>query len=482
VRAARRAAGLPRRTVALAGRHRLFTALLVIGAVVRALASWAYRPALFFFGDSYSYLSNAIGLHPNQVRPIGYPLLLHLSLLTGNLMAAPAVQHVLGLATGVIVYALLRRLGAGPVVASLAAAPVLLDAYLIDVEQHLLAEPLFIFLLTAGLALLVWRSRPSPAVCLLAGGLLSASALTRTVGMVVIAPVLLYCVLRWFGIVRTALVTAGFVLPLVLYAVWFHSTWNTYSVTEHDGYFLYGRVSTFANCSSWTSPPSDISLCFRGPPAQRPNPNYYVWTEWRVPGPRYYHLNAELRSFSLTAIENQPFAYAGTILGDLAHYAEPGHWTNRFDTNINTWRFPRAIPEPHRVQMQRWAARYGTQMAADRHVAGWLRSYQRFVFVQGPMLAAAFLAGLAAALVGCAAGRRLRAESLLFALVGLALPMTAAATTMFDYRYALPSIPPLCLAAGTAAIVAASRLRAWRTAREPEVAAPEPVALPEGVS
>ena len=476
------AARIPRRILALAGHHRLFTSLLAAGAVVRALASWSYRPALFFFGDSYSYLSNAIGLRPNQVRPIGYPLGLHVVLWSGNLMAAPAVQHLLGLATAILVYGLLRRLGAGSVVASLAAAPVLLDAYLIDVEQHLLAEPLFIFLFTAGLAVLVWRSRPSPALCLLAGGLVSAAALTRTVGMVLIAPVLLYCILRWFGLLRTALVTLGFALPLVLYAVWFHSTWGTYTVTEHDGYFLYGRVSTFANCSTWPTPPSNVSLCFNQPPAQRPNPNYYVWAEWRTPGPRYYHLNAELRSFSLEAIANQPFAYAGTILGDLVHYSEPGHSTNRFDTGINTWRFPRGIPVAHRLQMERWAGRYGTQMAVDHRTAGWLREYQRFVFVQGPMLAAAFLAGLIAALVGCAAGRRLRAEALLFALVGLALPATAAATTMFDYRYALPSIPALSLAAGTAAIVAESRLRQWRTAHRPDAAIPEPVAVPEGVS
>jgi hypothetical protein len=79
------------------------------------------------------------------------------------------------------------------------------------------------------------------------------------------------------------------------------------------------------------------------------------------------------------------------------------------------------------------------------------------------MLAAALLAGLAAALVGRPASdgqRRLRAESLLFALVGLTPLIAAAATTVFEYRYVLPTIPPLCLAAGTAGIVARSR---WTT-------------------
>ena len=121
-------------------------------------------------------------------------------------------------------------------------------------------------LVMGGLALLVWRSRPSPAACAAAGALLGAAALTRTVGMVLLLPALLYVVVRWVGALRIVLLTLGFAVPILGYAAAFDATWGQFSVTKHDGYFLYGRVSTFANCSNWNVPPAQRGLCFHGPP------------------------------------------------------------------------------------------------------------------------------------------------------------------------------------------------------------------------
>jgi hypothetical protein len=458
---------VPRRVVSLAHRHRLFSALLAVGLVLRVMAWLAYRPVLFFYGDSYSYLSNSQGLRPNPIRPIGYPLLLHVLLWSRTLATVPAVQHLFGLATAVLGYALLRRLGAGAVVASLCAAPLLLDGYLLNIEQYLLAETMFMLLVMGGLALLAWHQRPSAPACAAAGGLLGAAALTRTVGMVLIVPVLLYVLLRWFGLLRIAMVTLGFALPLIAYALWFGATWGQVGVTKHDGYFLYGRVSTFADCSAWRVPADQRFLCFGPPPAQRPNPNHYVWAEWSAPPYRShpFALDGKLRRFALEAIRHQPLAYASTILADLVHYASPGHTTDLWDTPLTHWRFQTTDHTRNIRLTRRVVQKYGGSQQLNRPLAELLRGYQAVVFVQGPMLAAALLAGLAAALVGRSVshGRRLRAESLLFALVGVAMPATAAATTMFDYRYVLPAIPPLCLAAGTAVTVARSRLAERRT-------------------
>ena len=158
-------------------------ALLAAAAALRVVVQVAYRPALFFYGDSFAYLANASRLRPESIRPAGYPAFLRVVLWIHDLAAVPAVQHLLGLATGVLVYALVRRLGIGPVGACIAAAPVLFDAYQLDIEQHILSEALFTLLVAAALAVLLWRSRPSFAACAGAGALLAAAALTRSVGL-----------------------------------------------------------------------------------------------------------------------------------------------------------------------------------------------------------------------------------------------------------------------------------------------------------
>ena len=470
MRVRERARGVCAAAVSLVRRHRLFASLAVLSALIRALVWAAYQPGFFFFGDSFTYLGNSVGLKPNPIRPIGYPLFLHVLLLGHDIAVVTAVQQLCGIVTAAICYALLRRFGAGPVLASVAAAPVLFDGYLIDIAQYVVAESLFMLLVMGGLALLVWRSRPSPAACAAAGALLGTAALTRTVGMVLLLPALLYVVVRWVGALRIVLLTVGFAVPILGYAAAFDATWGQFSVTKHDGYFLYGRVSTFANCSNWNVPAAQRGLCFQGPPGQRHNPNFYVWHEWS--GAAYHRhpfgLDSRLRSFSVAAIEHEPVAYASTILGDLAHYASFGHWTNRFDTPFTHWRFPTTLDGPHLAATERSIARHGGTLALDRALVGPLRDYQRVIFLPGTVMAAILLATVAAAIVGRRPpARRLRGEAMLFGFAALLLPMTAAATTMFDYRYVLPAIPLLCVAAGITGLVAADRLGARTEARLP---------------
>src|SRR6185437_3238427 len=158
-----RPAALARSLAGLIGRHRLFSALLVAAAALRVVVQISYRPALLFYGDSIAYLANAAHLDPESIRPAGYPAFLRAVLAVHDLAVVPAVQHVFGLVTGGLVYALIRRLGGGPVAGSIAAAPVLFDAYDLNLEQHVLSEPLFTLLVVTALVVLLWRSRPSPA-------------------------------------------------------------------------------------------------------------------------------------------------------------------------------------------------------------------------------------------------------------------------------------------------------------------------------
>ena len=86
------------------GRHWLISALLLAGLVLRLLSLIAYRPALLYI-DTLKYLYNA---WPGT-DPLGYKGVLKAILLVGNLETVAAIQHLVGLAMGVAIYALLPR-------------------------------------------------------------------------------------------------------------------------------------------------------------------------------------------------------------------------------------------------------------------------------------------------------------------------------------------------------------------------------------
>jgi hypothetical protein len=475
----RRPVALANAAARLVAGHRLFAGLLAAAAAVRIVAQVAYRPALFFYGDSFAYLANAAQLRPEAIRPAGYPAFLRLVLVIHDLAVVPAVQHLLGLLTGTLVYALVRRLGIGAVGASIAAAPVLFDAYQLNIEQHILSESLFTAVVAAALAVLLWRSRPSFAACAGAGVLLAAAALTRSVGVPLIAPALVFAIVRG-GPMRTLVLLVAFALPLAGYATWYSTvTHGSFALTDHDGYFLYGRVADFASCDGMQlSRANRRVLCDPRPPAERPNPNYYVWHKWarmryagfpRLPGRR----NAVLEAFAIGVIHHQPVAYARTVLHDMEHYAAFGRSTGRHDEPVSEWQFSAGRRQTARQvarlrsEVQTWGGSVGGSLRLQRA----LGDYQRVVYTPGPLLLLAVILALAGAALRPAVGaaRRVRAEMLTLAAAGVLIPLTAAMTSMFDYRYLLPALPLLPAAGVLGVSVLAARVRALRPAQ------PDPV-------
>jgi Dolichyl-phosphate-mannose-protein mannosyltransferase len=150
----------------------------------------ACRPALTFV-DSWAYIDAAYSKFPFAIfpeRPSGYPFLLHLLELPGrSLIAITSVEHLAGLATGVLVYALLLRLGIQHGVAALEAALVLLDGYAITLEQQILSEAFLTLCLTASVYLLVGKGRGPPSLAA-SGALLAVAATIRPSGLLAIRP------------------------------------------------------------------------------------------------------------------------------------------------------------------------------------------------------------------------------------------------------------------------------------------------------
>ena len=71
----------------------------------------AFRPIMWFGGDSASYLATGLRLVPDPSRVGGYAVALWVLRPLHSFAAVAAVQHVMGLAIGVLSYLLARRYG-----------------------------------------------------------------------------------------------------------------------------------------------------------------------------------------------------------------------------------------------------------------------------------------------------------------------------------------------------------------------------------
>src|SRR5882724_9926914 len=137
-------------------RNRLFNAALAAGLALRVVTMLGFPPAIWFAGDSITYVNTAITHKPSISRESGYSLLLMALEPLHSFAVVTAVQHAMGLAIGIMTYALLRRHRLPRWGATLAALPVLLDAYQVQLEHEMLPDIPFAFLVMAAVTLLAW--------------------------------------------------------------------------------------------------------------------------------------------------------------------------------------------------------------------------------------------------------------------------------------------------------------------------------------
>jgi hypothetical protein len=115
--------------------HWLFGLVLIAALALRVLVALAFRPIMWFGGDSASYLATGLRLIPDPSRVGGYGFMLWALEPLHSLAVVAAVQHVMGLGMGVLSYLLARRYGLPAWAATLAAIPVLFDAYELQLES-----------------------------------------------------------------------------------------------------------------------------------------------------------------------------------------------------------------------------------------------------------------------------------------------------------------------------------------------------------
>ena len=140
---------------ARARRHWLFGLVLVAALVLRILTALAFRPIMWFGGDSASYLATGLRLIPDPSRVGGYGFMLWVLRPLHSFALVAAVQHLMGLAMGVLIYLLARRFGLPAWAATLATIPVLFDAYELQLEADAVPDIPFGFLVLLALYLLL---------------------------------------------------------------------------------------------------------------------------------------------------------------------------------------------------------------------------------------------------------------------------------------------------------------------------------------
>jgi hypothetical protein len=454
-------------------RHWLIAALLVLAAALRVIVAIAYRPALIF-PDSQRYLQYAERFAaghwaPDSIRQSGYSILIIPAAALHALITIPVAQHLLGLAAGVTIYALLVHKGSRRWLAALAAIPVLFDPLELDLEQYVLSDVCAALLVLAALVVLVWRgSRIGPVAAAVTGLLLAAAVVTRVADLALIVPVLLYLALAvrpWRRLAARGAVLAGcFLLPVLGYAGWSAGANGTFGFSQYNGTFLYGRVVDFADCSTLQLPAYERPLCPHEPPGQR-NYDAYMWSvyspAWTLKPPAGQTRQSVLFDFSTRVLEHQPGAYLSAVGTDLAYGFSPvrGNGPERYPAaylKFQTQLLPYAEVRPTLRQ-------YGhTIPAIQPQLARFLSGYSRFCYVPGPVLAAAVvlaLAGLAWPSARRSRGRGLRTANVAFTGSAVTALVAAAAFAPFDWRYQLPQltlIPVAAVLGGTALTIRAS--------------------------
>ncbi|TDC11470.1 hypothetical protein E1267_00580 [Nonomuraea longispora] len=439
--------------------HRALVIAMLPAIGLRVLAVLGFPPALLFYGDSFAFMREELA--PGTTRPSGYSLLLALLRPAHSLTLVTVLQHLLVLGLAVAVYALLRRRGLPGWGSALLVTPLLYDEFMLLLEHMIMADAIFIVLVTAAVVLVVWRVTPTTAA--VGGLLLGLAGITRTVGLPLLILVAAYLLIRRYGWrPLVALLVAG-AIPLGAYATWTKVEKGKFGLTEADGNFLWSRTMSFADCDVIKPPERLAVLCPNMPVEQRPYPPHWLWEDFspllKVPGTA--NRNQLAGEFGRMAILAQPGDYLAAVATDLTELLR---W-ERTDVDEKT---PYKLPtseRPINESVRDVAESYEAGPAATRvvePVAGWLRAYQRFGYAPFPLLVLALGGALVAALV------RRRWDALLPGVAALALIASPPFLAAYDIRYVIPAIPLVCLAVGLT-------LGARSPSRpEPATAEPEP--------
>jgi hypothetical protein len=431
--------------------HWLVAVLLLLGAALRGVTEAAYWPALIF-PDSVRYLEyahNFVHGHwtVDDQRQSGYSILITPAVALNAIWLIPLIQHLAGLAIAVLIYAILIKYGARRWLAALATIPVLFDPLQLVLEQYVLTDVWTVVLIMAALALLVWRPnwrrdwRRDWRVTVAAGLLLGIAVTFRDEELIMIVPVAGYLLAARYPLKQLAALVVCFLIPVTAYLGWFKGTRGEWNFTTFSGAFLYGRVADFADCTGLALPGYERPLCPAQPPAQRVA-DYYTWNpaspQWTFTVPPGMSRDAVVRDFSIRIIKHQPGGYAEAVAKDFLYGFSPVRGAGPEHYSPSYLKFHKQIPPDPQAKASLKAIGIGWP-SSDPALAGFLQGY--WFYIPGPLLAAGLVTGLAGGMV------RRHKEALLFGLGAVAVLIPPAVFATFDWRYQLPQLTLIPVAA-----------------------------------
>ncbi|TDW89582.1 glycosyl transferase family 2 [Kribbella pratensis] len=443
--------------------HWLLAVFLLAGLVLRVLATVAYRPAIIYT-DSVQYLTNMGKLSPDQLNPIGYDFVLGPLVAIGGLTFVVIVQHLAGLLLGVAIYALARRLTVYRWLAAFAAAPILLDAYQVQIEQNIMAETTFDVILVAILWLLLGKGVPGWRRAAVVGVLVGAAFTVRAIGLVLLIAVVLYLIVVGKQRVRrTAAAVAGFGVVFAAYAGYYHAETGRWGFTGAENQVLYGRTATVANCDKLPLDEGTRLFCPKEPLGQRLGVdsyahNHYGDPNWPGPLPPGTTKRQLATEFAHLVIKHQPLDVTWAALKDFAKGFAPTRTTSPDDVPLDRWQFQLTYPNLKDPNTTEAAVKWGGSEPHVSHApAVILRAYQLHGgYTSGTLLALCVLIALAAV----ARAKELRSATLFPVAAGVILLLGSAAFE-FSWRYQLPGLVffPLAGAIGLRALLGKDQAR-----------------------
>jgi 4-amino-4-deoxy-L-arabinose transferase-like glycosyltransferase len=430
--------------------------LLLAGAGLRIVAAASWWPVATTLADAapYTYYAEHNPL-ANPQHPAGYPVLLwFLALVSQEVALAISVQHLLGLVTAVVLWAGVRRVAGSPWPGLVPAAVVLLNLDGVFLEHQIMSEGPFMAVL-ASATYAATRSfdlrQPWWLWPVAAGALVGLATMIRPAALFAIPVVALAILLARQGNRRAAGVALATASVLLLAYSGANAISNgRFEIAPAQGWHLYGRVASFADCEQFTPPKATRALCETTPPAQRPGGNYYLYFHEspaiKLWGARpYEHHDGDLRAFAVRVILHQPRTYAAEMWRDLRSYFFPGSVTPRTHTGgdlhpIHDWKSAGADTGEIIAVTEEWMEKFYADFEVRKSTGGiaFLGDLQRVLSFGATLLVACTVLTLAGLLVG---RRRMRAGVLLFGIGGLALLVAPVLSVFYVGRYVIPMAP-----------------------------------------